>query len=276
MRCLLPAGMDWGTFPRLARKGMSARDSICMDTAAYSLPGDGTDNAKFIKRISGDIAMGVRMYRRPGQKMLVMCSSKIPGNVVHVAQALSALSHDTRRHIRVLIHDGIYNNAKCNTRRDSHTSIALTCESAWLAFKKAGIGDVEVGYVFSRAHSRTDELCAQLRAIYSAHAAGQIQFVGLATPRAADFTASLRTLLANEVPVQYVVVHPSSYADVICSAATRDDAAKLLPLTYDARLARHMGATHISASRHGYVHMQNWASAVFNQPTFPPADLPVL
>lgn len=260
----------WGAFPRISQTSLTCpvpADPICMDAAAYSLSDRRTTTkTEFAGLISGDIAMGCRMYRRPGQKMHVLCSAKVGENVDHVARALESLSPSLLKHLRVLVHDGVYNNSGHFGVHDSYTVIKDACESAWLAYQTPALKSVPLGYVFSRAHPNAIKFAEQMAAIVAAHAAGHIRFVWLATSRPGDFAAALRVLRAASVPVRGVVVHPHSHQPLALSRLSAVDLALLPKFTYDQPLARLTGATHISASRRGYDHMRNWSSATFNQP----------
>lgn len=256
----------WGAYPRLSRRGLTAKDPICLDATAYSLPSATSDATEYPGRIAGAIAIGVRMYLRPGQVMHVFCSSKVVGNVAHVAGALETLGTSTRARVRVIVHDGIYNNSGQTGRSDSPETIQLACESAWLAHQTPGLRGTALGYAFSRASSDARILAAQLRAVREAHAQGHIQYVclGIACPR--NFAAALASLRAHDVPVRSAIVHPASYPTLAAHDLTCDAIATLPKLTYDQDLALSIGAAHVSSSRHGAVHSRHWDSALFAQP----------
>ncbi len=258
----------WGGFPRFTQSGIaSPKDPICMDASAYSLADRRTGGeTEFVGRIAGDVAMGCHMYRRPSQKMHVLCSSKVIGNVEHVARALESLTPELCKHIRVLVHDGVYNNSGHDGAHDSYSVIATACESSWLTYQTHGLKNVQIGYVFSRAHPNASKFAEQMSALCSAHAAGHIRFVWLATPRPGDFAAAIRVLRAAGVPVRGVIVHPSSHSALELSRLSSSDLALIPKFSFDQPLALRLGATHISSSRRGYDHMRNWSSATFNQP----------
>jgi len=256
----------WGAYPRLAQRGHSPKDPICLDATAYSIPGKHGDTTEYPGRIAGAIAIGVRMYLRPGQIMHVLCSTKVTGNVAHVVGALEALGADTRSRVRILVHDGVYNNSGQTGRSDSPDAIQLACESAWLAHQTPGLHGTSLGYAFSRAHPDARVLAAQLRAIREAHAQGHIQYVCMALACPRNFSAALASLRAHNVPVRCAIVHPASYPALASHELTSDAVSTLPKLTYDQDLARSIGATHVSSSRHGEVHSRHWDSALFLQP----------
>lgn len=207
--------------------------------------------------------MGIAMYMRPRQKMTVFCSSKVVGNVELAAAAIEKLCPRNRRRVCVAVHDGMYNDCGWTGACDGFRAITRACERAWAAYHTPELQEVSVGYVLSRAHSSDEKFASQLSALAEAHAAGHISFVGLAMPRAPDMHAALSMLAKAAVPVCLIVVHPTTQQLQTVRAWAADENADLF--SYSQSLALSQGAAHISASRRGYDHMRNWASAAYNQ-----------
>ena len=257
--------MSWGVYPRLSRAAAltAPRHPICLDAAAYSLPGPGGERVH-ARYLYGDVAMGIAMYLRPRQVMTVFCSAKVPGNVELVADAVEKLCPRNRARVRVAVHDGAYDDCGWHGGCDGYRTITAACERAWRAYHTAELQEVAVGYVFSRAHRDTPKFASQLRALTEAHAAGHIAFVGLAMPRALDLAAAMTVLSGARVPVRIVVAHPTTEQPATPRAWAAAGDVELF--SYNQAHALSQGATHISAARRGYEHMRNWASAAFARP----------
>jgi len=252
--------MAWGVYPRMARAAgvRSPRNPVCLDAGAYSRHGE--HGADHMQNLYGHLAMAVRLYVRPKQTATVFCAHSVPGNVEGVACAIEKLNESNRRRVRVAVRPGAHGGPV------DAAVIEQACERAWRAFHTPALQEVRVGYVFSEAHTDAPRFAAQLRALTSAHASGQIAFVGLALASTADVFAARAVLEAARVPVELIVLRGQTKQTTTFHNWDVHEGVELF--AYNQAHALASGATHVSTSRHGHVHMRNWASALFSQAPF--------
>lgn len=242
---------------------------ICLDAAPYSLPHGSESENTYAGLLHSAMCMGVVLYLRPKQHLLVMCSSKINENIAKVARSTSKLMPKNRVRVIVLVHDGIYRNASEKQREDSPEAIGDVCELIHLNFRTAELECVRVVYVFSRVAKKTGTFIKQLSAVVQGHAQGIFREVGLGMPKFADILIAARILAEENVPVRFVVItaHTDQLDDVLSWANARG----IHVITYENRTVLPDGATaisRVSTTRDGLAHMTEWAAATASQPAY--------
>lgn len=237
---------------------------ICLDAAPYSLPcRDGNEN-EYVALLHSTMCMGIVLYLRPQQHMLVLCSTKIENNVRRVAQVLEKLTTPNRARVLVLVHDGVYKTSTTKLHIDTPEDIADACTMMHLEFHTATLENVRRCYVFSRVAKKTCVFVQQIDAIIRAHRAGAFGEIGLAMHKTADLRAAVQLFSDAAVPIRFIVV--STHTEDIDNTIAWANGRRIQILTYDDSLVIRGEVTHITSTRNSLAHMTTWMKAVAAQP----------
>jgi hypothetical protein len=236
---------------------------ICLDASPYSLPcRDGNEN-EYAARLHSTMCMGIGLYLRPKQHMLILCSTKIENNVRRVAQVLDKLTARNRARVLVLVHDGVYKTST-NRRVDTPEDIADACTMVQLEFHSATLESVRRCYVFSRVAKKTSLFVQQIDAVIHAYRAGAFAEVGLAMRKIADLRAAVTLLAEAAVPIRFIIV--SMHTEDIANTVEWANGRGIHILTYDESIVIQGEVTRITTTRNSLTHMTQWMAAVAAQP----------
>lgn len=248
---------------------------ICLDAAPYSLPCRDHRANEYTSLLHSVMCMGIVLYLRPNQRMLVLCSSKMDGNISRVAQVLEKLLPKNRKRVLVLVNDGIHKHLNDSSREDTPEDVDDACKRTAIEFQSPALASVEKCYTISRASKRTSEFVAQIAAIVRAHRDGTFDSVGLGMHKRADFQAAARIFMDSKIPIRFVIVskRTEEIDDIISWAVGRN----IQILTYEDTLHTNVPITRIVSTRCSLTHTRIWINAVAMQPAhYLPAKKPVI
>lgn len=237
---------------------------ISLDAAPYSLPHHHEKENEYAALLHRTLCLGVGLYLRPKQHLLLLCSVKIENNIRRVAQVVAKLGPKYRKRVLVLVHDGMYKNSATSLRADTPEDIADACTMTQLEYHNAELERVRRCYVFTRAAKKTAVFVEQLDALILAYRTGAFAALGLGMHMAADLRAAFRILTDAAVPIHFIVV--SMYTEDLDTVVEWASGRGIHILTYDFALPIGGEVTRVSSTRNELTHMKEWMAAVTAQP----------
>lgn len=257
-----------------ARAHSNPASPICLDASSYTFPKRAADVRDYERELHGVVCMGVVMYLRPRQRMLLLCSTKIPGNIARVTHVLRKMLPANRRRVAVMVHDGVYKGAGAIANPDSPETIGDACLQAQLQFMTPELECVRVGYIFSRAATKAATFVQQIDELAAAVREKRVHCLGLCLPRFADFAAATRLLRTYDVRVAFIVIGKSTERmEEVLAWVAAEPRCEVLSYDHDIDVAH---TTLVSATRRGYDHARLWSAVVAAQAPSPVPGTPVL